>query len=59
MSKGFRQKRDAIAAWLEALLGRNMDAGTTGILEIKIQVTFSDGGIRRVRRTESFTEDMT
>lgn len=59
MSKGFKQKRDAIAEWFEALLKRNVDANKTGVLEITVQVQLFDGGIRRMRRTESFTDDWT
>jgi hypothetical protein len=45
--------------WVEGLVTEKTLNKKTGVLELKVQVTFSDGGIRRVRRTESFTDEVT
>lgn len=59
MGKRLEKRRNAMIEWVDGLLREKTLNKKTGVLEVKVQVTFSDGGIRRVRRTESFTDDMT
>jgi hypothetical protein len=59
MGKRLKKKRDEMIDWVEGLLSEKTLNKKTGVLELKVQVTFSDGGIRRVRRTESFTDEVT
>lgn len=59
MASNSQKKRDALAHWLDQQLRQRVEEVRTGSLELRIQVTFADGGIRRVRLTDSFSEDMT
>lgn len=59
MASNSQKKRDALAHWLGQQLRQRVEEVRTGSLELRIQVTFADGGIRRVRLTDSFSEDMT
>ena len=58
MKNSVQKKRDALAEWIDHQLRQKAAETRTGSLELKIQVTFSDGGIRRVRLTDAFSEDM-
>jgi hypothetical protein len=59
MGKRLEKRRDEMIEWVDGLLREKSLGKKTGVLEVKLQVTFSDGGIRRVRRTESFTDEVT
>lgn len=59
MKSSVQKKREALAEWIDNQIRQRALENRTGALEMKIQVTFADGGIRRVRLTDAFTEDMT